>query len=75
MNLCQFNMTPMNQLNDLIKKMNLKRDSHILDLGCGIGIISEYISDKTESKVTGVDFAAPAIQRGNDRKPDCFHLL
>ena len=69
-NLSQFNMTPMNQLNNLIEKLNLDENCHVLDLGCGIGRISEYISDTTKAKVTGIDFAAPSIQRANERNID-----
>ncbi|MFC1852728.1 class I SAM-dependent methyltransferase [candidate division CSSED10-310 bacterium] len=42
--LCQNNMIDMEQL---IEVLNLSPDNRVLDVGCGIGIITEYISDKT----------------------------
>ncbi len=69
-NLSQLNMTPMNQLDKLLEILNLDENSHVLDLACGIGKITEYISDTTKAKVTGVDFAAPAIQRAQERNKD-----
>jgi len=69
-NLSQLNMTPMDQLDKLLEILNLDKNSHVLDLACGVGKITEYISDTTNAKVTGVDFAAPAIQRAQKRNKD-----
>jgi 2-polyprenyl-3-methyl-5-hydroxy-6-metoxy-1,4-benzoquinol methylase len=66
-NLCQFNMTNETQLDKLLKVMNLSEDDHILDMGCGVGLISEYISDVTGARVTGIDFATSAIERALER--------
>jgi len=69
-NLSQLNMTPMDQLDKLSEILNLDKNSHVLDLACGVGKITEYISDTTNAKVTGVDFAAPAIQLALERNKD-----
>jgi cyclopropane fatty-acyl-phospholipid synthase-like methyltransferase len=67
LDLCQFNMMSQTQLDKLLEVMNLCKDDHILDLGCGIGLISEYISDVTGASVTGIDFASGAIKRAQKR--------
>ena len=66
-NLSQFNMTPMYQLDHLLKILRIDSGSHILDLGCGIGRITEYVCETTNAAVTGLDFAAGAIQRARGR--------
>lgn len=66
-NLCQFNMMDMVQLNKLFDVLNLNKNSRVLDLGCGIGTITEYISDLTQAHITGIDFAAGAIKRAQER--------
>ena len=67
LDLCQFNSMSMGQLDKLLEVMNLGKDDHILELGCGVGRITEYISDLTGAKLTGVDFAAAAIDRAQER--------
>lgn len=65
--LCQFNMLDDEQLQTLLKELNLDSGHSVLDLGCGIGKISEYISDTTGAKILGVDFAYGAIQAATAR--------
>ena len=36
----------MDAVHDLLDRLNLKKGQHVLDLGCGAGGISEYISDR-----------------------------
>jgi len=43
-----------NKVNTIIKKLQIKPNSSILDIGCGWGKIANYIADKTNSKVTGI---------------------
>lgn len=59
--LCQANMLDEEQLQQLLQTLNLNSDHDVLDLGCGIGKITEYISDTTNAKILGVDFAYGAI--------------
>lgn len=68
--LCQEGQTDMASLKDLLKILDLKQDEHILDLGCGAGGIAEYISEQAGVLVTGLDYAAPAIDEANQRTAD-----
>ncbi len=43
-----------NKVNTIIKKLQAKPGSSILDIGCGWGKIANYISTQTNSKVTGI---------------------
>jgi len=65
--LCQFNMMSRAQLDKLLEEMNLGKDDHILDLDCGVGLISEYVSDVTGAAVFGIDFASGVIERARER--------
>ncbi len=70
MDLSQFNVLDMEQLNTLIEKLALKPGEVALDLGCGNGRIAEYISDVTGAKVIGVDFASEVIKTSQQRTAD-----
>ncbi|MFX0084707.1 MAG: class I SAM-dependent methyltransferase [Candidatus Hodarchaeota archaeon] len=61
-NLSQFNVLDMEQLETLIERLNLKDNDLVLDLGCGLGKVTEYIHMKTGAKITGIDFAEQLIQ-------------
>jgi ubiquinone/menaquinone biosynthesis C-methylase UbiE len=65
--LTQDGQADMDSLNDLISYLEIKRGDKVLDLGCGAGGISEYISDETGAHVTGLDYAATGIEVANDR--------
>ena len=67
MNLCQFSMVNMRQLHRLISLLKLSENDKILDLGCGIGKITEYISDTTGARITGIDFAEKVIEEAQKR--------
>ncbi|MFC1852255.1 class I SAM-dependent methyltransferase [candidate division CSSED10-310 bacterium] len=66
-NLTQFDMMDMAQLQSLLEVLKLDRHNHVLELGCGIGTIAEYISDVTKANIVGIDFAAGAIKRARER--------
>lgn len=68
--LCQEGMTDMAALKDLLDRLDLKPGDHLLDLGCGAGVIAEYISDQTGAKVTGLDYAVSAITEAKGRTAD-----
>jgi ubiquinone/menaquinone biosynthesis C-methylase UbiE len=68
--LCQEGQTDMASLKDLLDILDLKRGEHLLDLGCGAGVIAEYISDQTGVSVTGLDYSDPAIDDANQRTAD-----
>ena len=48
------NTAQYNKVNTIIKKLQAKPNSSILDIGCGWGKIAEYVSKITNSKVTGI---------------------
>ena len=60
-------MTDMAALKDLLVRLDPKPGDHLLDLGCGAGVIAEYIAEQTGAKVTGLDYAAPAIAEARER--------
>jgi ubiquinone/menaquinone biosynthesis C-methylase UbiE len=60
-NLCQFNVLDMDQLESMIKSLNLNSTDFILDLGCGLGKIADYVSIRTGARVLGIDFAEKVI--------------
>lgn len=65
--LCQANMMDMIQLEKLLEVLNLTAENRVLDMGCGIGKIAEYISDRTRAHILGIDIASKAIQRAQAR--------
>jgi len=48
------NTAQYNKVNTIIKKLNVKQGSSILDIGCGWGKIAQYVASQTKSKVTGI---------------------
>lgn len=66
----QFNLLPKSQLDALLSLLN--SNDNVLDVGCGNGRITGYISDKVMCRIKGIDFAEEAIRKaiekhGNDR--------
>ena len=57
----------MESIHDLLDRLSLKPGQRLLDLGCGAGGISEYISDQTGAHVTGLDSSAIAISTAKAR--------
>lgn len=66
-NLSQDGFSDMNQINKLIELAQIKSTSVVLDLGCGSGLISEYISDVTGAVVYGIDYIPEAIEHAEER--------
>jgi SAM-dependent methyltransferase len=73
--LTQMSMVTMPQLQQLLAVLELDEHSRVLDIGCGSGRISEYISDATQAAVTGIDFAAETIARARARTAGKRHRL
>lgn len=65
--LCQEGQMDMAALGDLLASMDLNPGDNLLDLGCGAGVISEHISDRTGATVTGIDYAESAIAAATAR--------
>ncbi|HKQ75135.1 MAG TPA: class I SAM-dependent methyltransferase [Blastocatellia bacterium] len=77
-NLTQFGTADMEQLENLIGVLGLNEQSIALDVGCGIGATTEYISDLTGARITGIDLAEPCVKRARERtggKADRLNFL
>ncbi len=68
--LCQEGQADMAEVADLLGRLGLKAGDRVLELGCGSGVIAEYISDQTGALVTGLDYAASAIEEARRRTAD-----
>lgn len=66
-NLGQHGFADIAQLDALIAAANLGPGQHALDLGCGNGMIAEYISDQSSAQVTGLDYIPAAIRQAQVR--------
>lgn len=66
-NLTQFGTADSAQLEKLLALLALNENSRVLDVGCGIGATTEYISDLTGAKIAGIDLAEPVIERAVER--------
>lgn len=69
-NLTQFGTADMEQLEKLIAMLGLNEQSRALDVGCGIGATTEYFSDLTGARITGIDLAEPCVERARERTRD-----
>ncbi len=65
--LCQDGQTDMPALMRLLDLLKLRPKNRVLDLGCGAGLIAEFISDETEAHVVGLDYSQSAIDAANER--------
>ncbi len=68
-NLCQANFSDMDQINKLVEVIHPNQKSLMLDIGCGNGLIAEYISDFSGAHITGIDYSPEAIQQARERTP------
>ncbi len=66
-NLCQHGFADMGQLDALMEAARLGPSQRGLDLGCGNGMIAEYISDRTGAHITGLDYIPVAIHQAQER--------
>ena len=65
--LCQHGFTNLEQLELLIQVTRLSSAQRALDLGCGNGMIAEYLSDCTGAHITGLDYIPQAISQAQQR--------
>ena len=66
-NLCQHGFADVDHLDHLIQVSGIAAGTRVLDLGCGNGMIAEYISDRTAAHVAGIDFVERAIRDAQAR--------
>ncbi len=73
--LCQHGFVDMDQLNALIDLADIRAGRRVLDVGCGVGMIAEYIADVTGAHVTGLDYIPVAIETAAQRTIAKQHQL
>jgi ubiquinone/menaquinone biosynthesis C-methylase UbiE len=61
-NLCQAGFSDMPQIDDMIESVKLTPHSRVLDLGCGNGMLAEYVSDRTGARLWGMDYCPEAVE-------------
>lgn len=66
-NLCQHGFADMPQLDAMIDALALQPGDTALDLGCGNGMIAEYVADCTGARVTSIDYIPYAVQLAAER--------
>jgi SAM-dependent methyltransferase len=66
-NLCQHGIADMVEIDKLIEVLGAREGQRLLDLGCGNGMIAEYISDVSGAHVTGIDVSRVGIQQALER--------
>lgn len=69
-NLAQHGFLTMDALKFLLEVTRLGAGGRVLDIGCGNGEISEWISDATGAHVTGMDYIVRAVMRAQARTRD-----
>ena len=67
LDLCQHGFADVTQLDALIAAAQLGPGQRVLDLGCGTGLIAEYLSDRSGAHVTGLDYVPDAIRQACER--------
>ena len=65
--LCQHGFADLAQPDALMAARGLRPGRRALDLGCGNGMISERISDRTGAHVVGIDYVAAAPEQFDAR--------
>ena len=65
--LCQTNFSDMDQLDRLAETLDLRPGERALDLGCGIGLIAEYLSEGSGAAFTGIDYCPDAVAQALER--------
>jgi cyclopropane fatty-acyl-phospholipid synthase-like methyltransferase len=66
-NLCQHGLADVWQLGKLLDVLKLSADDRVLDLGCGNGLVTEYLHDQTGAFFEGIDISAEAIKQARAR--------
>jgi methionine biosynthesis protein MetW len=52
----------------------IKKGSSVIDIGCGGGFVSEYVKEKRDAKVTGVDVSNKAVEKAKKRGIDAYQM-
>lgn len=60
----------------MIRKLNIKKDSLILDLGCGMGSSSIFIAERFDVQILSIDlWNSPNFLLEKSRKLNCSHKI
>lgn len=62
-NLCQHGIADMHQLETLLHVLDVSENDSVLDLGCGNGLITAYLSEASGASFTGIDLSEEAIKQ------------
>jgi cyclopropane fatty-acyl-phospholipid synthase-like methyltransferase len=65
--LSQHGFTDLEQLELLHQVTQLSPAQRVLDLGCGNGMIAEYLADRSGAHITGLDYIERAIHQAQQR--------
>ncbi|WP_254563463.1 class I SAM-dependent methyltransferase [Oscillatoria sp. HE19RPO] len=60
------------QLGKFIDELNISKKCQILDLGCGYGNNIQYLQNKNNNKITGIDINALIIDQNRKEGLDCL---
>ncbi|MCX6649855.1 MAG: methyltransferase domain-containing protein [Candidatus Bathyarchaeota archaeon] len=63
----QYSYTPPSQIRLLVEELDITSQSHVLDLGSGLGGLSCYLASVSGCRVTGVDASPGAVKMANKR--------
>jgi ubiquinone/menaquinone biosynthesis C-methylase UbiE len=66
-NLCQAGFSDLEQINKLVEVTGMNANTCLLDLGCGNGMVAEYLSDVTGAQAWGLDYSPIAIEQAQQR--------
>lgn len=65
--LCQYDALDELQLAALVSALDLAPGDRALDLGCGVGVLTEHLAQRTGARFVGVDRLAPVVERACER--------
>lgn len=77
-NMTQHGFAEVAHLHDLLRETRLGPGMKALDLGCGSGLITEYLADRSGAHFTGIDLEPEAIRQAKQRtrgRPDLQFLV
>jgi cyclopropane fatty-acyl-phospholipid synthase-like methyltransferase len=67
LDLCQHGFADVGQLDALLAAASVRPNHRMLDIGCGNGLITEYLAERSGACVTGLDLVPEAIRQARER--------
>jgi 2-polyprenyl-3-methyl-5-hydroxy-6-metoxy-1,4-benzoquinol methylase len=65
--LIQINELDNETLEQMLALLQLKQTNRVIDIGCGNGYLTEFISDRTQAHIVGIDLSPYAIRLATER--------